>query len=391
MNRDESAILSDLGWSFLRERANLVMLRLDKTGAILDANHYALALTGLSLAGKPLSAMLLNSAGEFSPQEWLTSSSQLRLMNIQTASGLTQTLRVNVAPVGEDFVLFGLVDTEEQARLSREVLQLNQELCNLGRELALKNAELAVKNEELAKLNALKNQFLGMAAHDLRKPIGVILNYAEFVMEEAVGGLTPEHLQFLQTICRTAGRMSQVIADFLVISVIEAGHLSLDAQEASLADMVGTAQTLVSPIAIKRKIRFATELDPAVERLFVDGPKIEQVLTNLLSNAVEHSPEAGCVRIMSQRSGNEVRVAVTDEGKGIAPAQRQRLFEAFEESQSPKPSGERSIGLGLTIVRKVIEAHDGRVFVESEPGHGATFGFILPVRIQHQTQPITSL
>ena len=384
--RDESAILPGLGWRFLWERASLVVLRLDKSGTILDANRHALAVTGLPLVGKPLSVMLLNFAGELSPQEWLTSASQPRLMNIRTAQGMPQTLRVTVEPVGEDFVLFGQVNAEEQERLGREVLELNHELSNLGRELSLKNAELATKNEELAKLNALKNQFLGMAAHDLRRPIGIIINYTEFVMEEAGGRLTPEHLQYLQTICHTADRMAQVIADFLDISVIEGGHLSLDVQVADLADMVDAARTLVRPIASKRKVRFATELDPAGRRLFVDSPKIEQVLTNLLSNAVEHSPDGGCVSITSQRLGDEVHVGVTDEGKGVTPEHRQCLFQAFAGSHSLKPSGERSIGLGLIIVRKVVEAHGGRIFVESEPDHGATFGFILPVRTQHQIQ-----
>ncbi len=359
------------GWRFLEDSASLVVVRVDQAGKILAANRHARALTGLSLVGQPLGAMLLEFAGAFSLPDWLGDAARPRLLNVATAGGLPQTLQVTVEPAGDGYLLFGQVDAEEQERLRRDVLELNHELSNLSRELALKNAELG-------RLNALKNQFLGMAAHDLRKPAGLILSYAELLIDEAAIGLTAEQQGFLQTIRTAADRMRGVIDDFLDVSLIEAGRFSLDVQRADLADLVEAARTLVAPSAAKRGVRIATELDPAGRALLGDGPKIEQVLTNLLSNAVEHSPAEGCVRVGSRRLEGAVRVWVADDGAGVAAEQRARLFQAFAGDAVAKASGERSIGLGLAIARKIVEAHGGRMFVESEPGSGTLFGFILP-------------
>lgn len=366
------ADLADLGWRFLADGASMVVVRVDRAGTILDANRHARTLTGLPLVGQPLSAMLLGFGGEFSLPEWLLDTARPRLLNVATAGALPQTLQVTVEQAGDDYLLFGQVDADEQERLRREVLELNHELSDLSRELALRNAELG-------RLNALKNQFLGMAAHDLRKPAGLILSYAEFLIDEAASGLTAEQQEFLRTIRTSADRMRGVIDDFLDVSLIEAGRLSLDVQTADLDDLVRAGCTLVGPSAARRRIRIATDLDPAGRMLLVDGPRIEQVLTNLLSNAVEHSPAEGCVRIGSRRLDGEVRVWVADDGEGVAPEKRARLFQAFAGEAAAKASGERSIGLGLAIARRIVEAHGGRMFVESEPGSGAVFGFVLPM------------
>ena len=329
------------------------------------------ALTGLVLAGQPIDALLVNFAGVSPWSAWLAALDQTHLANIRTAGGLPQTYYITVTPVGNEILLLGQTDAAEQERLRLEVLELNHTASNLSRELALKNAELA-------QLNVLKNQFLGMATHDLRKPAGLILNYTEFLIEEAGCGLSIEHQQYLQTIRTAAQRMCGVIEEFLDVSLIEAGRLSLDLQPTDLGALVQTPLTLVNAAAVQRKIRVVTELDPAEPSLLVDGPKIEQVLTNLISNAVEHSPAESCVTITSQRLTTEFQVRVADAGQGIPPEQRQRLFQAFAGSNIPKPSGERSIGLGLTIASKIVAAHGGRMLVESEPGRGSVFGFTLP-------------
>ncbi|MEI7895255.1 MAG: HAMP domain-containing sensor histidine kinase, partial [Myxococcales bacterium] len=287
-------------------------------------------------------------------------------LNVRTTSGLPQTLQVTVETVGQDHLLFGEVDAAEQTRLSQEVLEINQELNNLS-----------LKNGELAHLNALKNQFLGMAAHDLRKPIGLVMNYTEFLIDEACVSLSAEHCEFLHTIHGAADSMRRVVDDFLDVSLIEAGRLSLDEQLADLQELTRAAVTLVTLSATKRGVKITTFLE-AVGKALVDGPKIEQVLTNLLSNAVEHSPLGGCVILRSMRLLSEFTVQVSDAGPGIAPAQQQRLFQAFASGQNHKPGGERSIGLGLAIARKIVEAHGGRMFVESQPGRGSMFGFALP-------------
>jgi len=371
MSSDAAPLPSGPGWRFLDDSASVVVVRVDEAGTILAVNRHATTLIGGPLVGQPWHSMLLNFGGKVELADWLADAARPRLLNIRTTADLPQTLEVTVEPVGRDYLLIGEINAADQARLGREVLELNHELNDLSRELALKNAELD-------RLSALKNQFLGMAAHDLRKPAGLILSYAELLIDEAASGLSAEEQEFLQIIRTSADRMRGVIDDFLDVSLIEAGRFSLDVQKADLEDLVGAARTLVAASAAKRRISIAMELDPAGRVLFVDGPKLEQVLTNLLSNAVDHSPAEGCVTVGSRRLESEVRVWVADDGEGIAPEQRARLFQAFAGEAVAKASGERSIGLGLAIARKIVESHGGRMFVESEPGRGAVVGFILP-------------
>lgn len=372
MSSDPAQFPAGPGWGFFADSSSVVVLRVDAAGMILAANRHAAGLVGEALAGRPWHAMLLNFGGEPVLADWLADAARPRLLNVRAAAGLPQTLEVTVEPDGANYLLFGEVNATEQARLGHEVLELNHDLNNLTRELAL-------KNDELAKLNALKNQFLGMAAHDLRKPIGLILSYAEFVIDEAGAALSAEHRDFLQTIHGAADRMRRVVDDFLDVSLIEAGRFSLDEQPAALAALAHAAVTLVNIAAAKRGVRIATELDATTGTMFVDGAKIEQVLTNLLSNAVEHSPPGGTVTLASRRLTDEIRIEVADCGPGIAPAQQQRLFQSFAGGQGARKStGERSIGLGLAIARKIVEAHGGRMFVDSEPGRGSVFGFTLP-------------
>ena len=359
------------GDRFLEKTASVVVVRLSPSGTIVAANPHSLALIGDGLVGQPWDAMLLNFAGQASLTDWLADAARPRLLNVRTTSGLPQTLEVTVEEEGGDYLLFGEVNAAQQARLGREVLELNHELNNLSRELAHKNAELA-------QLNALKNQFLGMAAHDLRKPIGLILSYAEFVIDEAGDALDAEQRGFMRTIKGAADRMRKVVDDFLDVSLIEAGRFSLDEQPQDLDKLVKAAVTLVHLAAAKRSVQVDTRLDPSALRLHVDGPKLEQVLTNLLSNAVEHSPESGSVTISSRSAASEMRVEVKDTGRGISAEQQQRLFQSFASGQAKKTTGERSIGLGLAIARKIVEAHGGRMFVESELGQGSVFGFTLP-------------
>jgi signal transduction histidine kinase len=172
--------------------------------------------------------------------------------------------------------------------------------------------------------------------------------------------------------------MRGLIDDFLDVSLIEAGKLSLNTGWADTAEIVDNARMMVDRAADKRNIRIQVSLDSGAKRLWVDGPKIEQVLTNLLSNAVEHSPDGGQVSIGSRLEPTGFRLWVEDQGPGLSAEQQNRLFQAFAGQTNRKPGGERSIGLGLMIAKKIVEAHGGQLRVESTPGKGSLFGFTLP-------------
>ena len=233
-------------------------------------------------------------------------------------------------------------------------------------------------NAELARLNALKNKFLGMASHDLRKPAGLILNRAEMLLEDATLTCSADACRNIRNIIDSATSMARLIDDFLDVTMIEAGRFNLDIQVVEQDRLVARALALVQASATKRGIHLKTILDEATARIRVDGPKIEQVLTNLFSNAIDYSPDGACIAVVSLLQAEGIRFWVEDQGVGLDLEQQQRLFEAFAGSGGIKRSGERSIGLGLVIVRKIIEAHGGTCFVESQPGIGSRFGFVLP-------------
>lgn len=234
------------------------------------------------------------------------------------------------------------------------------------------------KNVELEKLNALKNRILGVAAHDLRSPLGVILSYSEF-LGEAVPALTPEQHQFIVIIKRTSEFMLRLVSDLLDVTAIEAGHLTLDRQPSDLAAIIRGNVTLNGVLATKKDITVELEPMPSLPPMPIDCGKIEQVLNNLIANAVKFSHSGTVVRIHVTRSDEFVTVAVRDQGQGIPPADLPKLFKPFGKTSVRSTAGEQSTGLGLAIVRNIVEAHGGRINVESEVGSGSTFSFTLPV------------
>ena len=369
---------SELGWNFLNQHAAVVMLRVDNAGIILSANSYAKDLTGLPLVSGSLKDMLVIKTEEAELQRWLMPSLEPRIMNISTLAGLPQTLYVTSVQLGPDLLLFGQADPQEQERLRHAFLELNHELTALSRDLALANSALV-------RLNALKNRFLGMASHDLRKPAGLILNRAELLLEDEAVNSSVEACLSLRIIMESATSMARLIDDFLDVTMIEAGRFNLDIQVVEQEGLVARAWALVQMAAEKRGIHLKTTLDGAVARMRADGPKIEQVLANLLSNAIEYSPNGALIAVASLMQPEGIRFWVEDKGVGLDFEQRQSLFEAFTGSGAVKQSGERSIGLGLAIVRKIVEAHGGTCFVESRPGIGSRFGFVLPDSCKTET------
>lgn len=262
---------------------------------------------------------------------------------------------------------------ERDARLLEELTQLNNELAALQRELAKKNAELE-------RLNQLKNQLLGIAAHDLRSPLGVIQIYSQFLETELGPAVTAEHVQFIVTIRQTSEALLRLVDNLLDVSRIEAGKLELHCQPLDLRALVEQNLVLNRVLATKthRQLTLVTpESTPLL--LDADGPKLEQVLNNLIGNALKFSPPDTCVEVSLVRKGDHAVVAVRDQGPGIPTGEVSKLFRFFQKTSVRSAGGERSSGLGLAIARKIVEGHGGTIRVETEPGRGSTFSFSLPI------------
>ena len=251
-----------------------------------------------------------------------------------------------------------------------ELSRLNNEMANLQREMAKKNVELG-------KLDAQKNRLLGMAVHDLRSPLGVISIYAQFL--EAETALSGEQHAFVTTIKEMSDFMVRLINDLLDVTIFESGQLKLARLPADLAAVISANVALNRVLAARKDI--ALEFDPpsAAPGLTFDALKIQQVLNNLIGNAIKFSHRGTRVKIRLYPDGAMMTVAVQDQGQGIPAEELHKLFLPFSKASVRSTAGEESTGLGLAIVRQIIEGHGGRIWVESVVGTGSTFFFTLPL------------
>jgi hypothetical protein len=231
---------------------------------------------------------------------------------------------------------------------------------------------------ELERLDRLKTQLLGMAAHDLRNPISSIIAVTEFLCNEAATVLKEEQLGLLSAIRSSSEYMLQVIDDSLDLSSIESGNLQLNRRLSDLWKLLEHSVGLNAKLAWQKHVHVALQIEGALPKLSLDEGKIEQVLNNLISNAVKFSqPGAGVeVRAWAQDSG--VIVSVQDQGPGIPEAERCKLFQPYGRTSVRSTTSERSTGLGLAISRKIVEGHRGHIWVESQIGVGSVFFFMLP-------------
>ena len=256
--------------------------------------------------------------------------------------------------------------------------ELYNELARLNNELVTAQREVIKRNIELERLNEVKNQFIGVAAHDLRNPLQVIDGYSQILLERHFGELTPEQHKFISVIRKNSDFMLNLITDLLYISKIEAGKLQLELQETDLLALLERNVELNRLMAERKQIDILFTRREDLPALVIDAPKIEQVLNNLISNGIKFSHPGTTVEVLASRREREVVVSVRDEGQGVPANEIDRLFVPFENISVKSTGGEQSTGLGLAIVKRIVEGHGGRIWVESEVGAGSNFSFSLP-------------
>lgn len=268
----------------------------------------------------------------------------------------------------------------EQARSSAEQDNtLYNELSKLNNELITLQRELAKKNMELQRLDELKNQFLAIAAHDLRNPLDVILSYSEFLLDETELVLNKEHYEFLSIIHTSSQFMLQLVNDLLDISTIEAGKLELNLQPSDLIALATHNITLNNVLAKKKGLYIVFDYAPDLPTMLIDPGKINQVLNNLISNAIKYSHPDSRIEISITHVGEYITITIKDYGKGIPEDALGKLFKPFGRLSTAGTAGEKSVGLGLAICHKIIQAHQGKIWVESKQEAGSTFYVALPV------------
>src|SRR6266568_3616790 len=250
-------------------------------------------------------------------------------------------------------------------------------------------ARLGAVNAELERANQHKAEFLANMSHELRTPLNSILGFSQLLLEGDGGILTRDQRQDVDIIAQNGQHLLALINDLLDISKLEAGKAQLHRGEVEVELLISECVESVSSLAKNKKLELSATISPDVGRVFADGPKLKQVLVNLLGNAIKFT-ETGSVRVMAERQGAELRITVRDTGIGVPPEDAERIFESFQQGQSGISGKYQGTGLGLAISRRLVEMHGGRIWVKSTPGQGSTFTFTIPQRALPEAIDLTT-
>lgn len=254
-----------------------------------------------------------------------------------------------------------------------EITRLNGELTTAQRALAKANAELAASNEQ-------KNRLLGMLAHDLRSPLQVVAGFAQVLEERLDPNLGEVERSCLERIRESSLFMRHLVEDALSLAAVQAGRLRLTRRPTDVAALVRRNVATNAILAQGKGIALALTAADGLPAAAIDPAKVEQVLNNLLANAIKYSDRGASIRIGVEMEGDRLRLRVADSGRGIPEAMRDRLFQPFARSGTPGTAGETTVGLGLYICRTIVEGHGGSIHVDSDPGRGCTVTVELPLR-----------
>jgi signal transduction histidine kinase len=264
--------------------------------------------------------------------------------------------------------------------IEKPELRARMEILLRSRSLSLALQQRADEAEQAART---RDEVLAVVAHDLRNPLNLVLTSGMF-LQETVEGLDSGAREQLQMIRRAAVHMNRLIQDLLEVAGMEAGAISVEPKKESVDPLVRVACRAMEHAASAKQIELSCEIESELPLVYADRDRIDQVLGNLIGNAVRFTPEGGRIRVGAERDGERVRISVADTGAGIDAAHLPRVFDRFWQAKRSRAGG---AGLGLAIARGIVAAHGGEMWVESERGGGSAFYFTLPTTPQPGLPP----
>jgi len=308
-----------------------------------------------------------------------------RAREVAVSAGYRALLAVPLLREGK--IIGGLaVSRKQPGAFPSEVVELLQTFAAQST-LAIQNArlfrEIEQKSRELEEASRHKSQFLANMSHELRTPLNAILGYTELIVDQIYGEVPEKISEVLDRVQKSGRHLLGLINDVLDLSKIEAGQLTLGLSDYSFGDVVQAVVSAVGSLAAEKRLRMTVDVAPDLPVGQGDERRITQVLLNLVGNAIKFT-EKGEVAVRVTNSRGEFVVSVADTGPGIAEADRQKIFEEFQQVDSSPTRTKGGTGLGLAIAKRIVELHGGRIWVESTVGKGSTFFFSVPVRAERK-------
>lgn len=306
---------------------------------------------------------------------------------LQKALDYQQLLQEQGRPrlLGQTLIELGLVDRETLDQvITLQIIQLQKALQDANRKLEQRVQERTLQwsqaMERLTELNRLKANFISTVSHELRTPLTHLKGYLELLTTGDIGALSDEQMSALAVMQRSEQRLENLIDDLIQFSLVSRGELSLNTEQIQLGDLARAAVLQANPKARSKSIGLRLQITPELPEIWADEEKIGWVLSQLLDNAIKFTPVDGQVQVELTTDANTdtVTVTVSDTGIGIPPERQAEIFDAFHQLDSSSTRRQGGTGLGLTLVRRIIEAHGSQVTLVSEVGQGTSFSFTLP-------------
>ncbi len=343
---------------------------------LAERGHEVRPVTGGRLA--------LQAAQSFPPEVILLDVSMPEMNGFEVCAQLKQMESVRDVPV---IFLTALTDTADKVRAFAaggadyitKPFQVEEVLARVDAHVALgrSRALLQTSFDRLRAMERLRDDMVHMIVHDIRSPLGALMMLLDHVLEDAGASMGERSAESLQTAVHAATSVNGLVNDLLDVSRLEENKLPLDLRTVDVLQICRDAIDLIRPLDRSRHLELATA-DPVETRC--DRKLVQRVVENLVGNAIKHTPAAGHIWVGISRAGSMVRVEVRDDGRGVPPAARQKIFDRYTALAARSDDKYHSAGLGLTFCRMAVEAHGGRIGVDGAEPQGSLFWFELPAQ-----------
>ncbi|UCH42158.1 MAG: PAS domain-containing sensor histidine kinase [Dehalococcoidales bacterium] len=380
---EEALRESEMRYRNLVENASDVIVTIATDGSLTSLNPAFETITGWTCSrwiGQPFTSIinpedlpLMSGVFQDAIRGEMVETVEARL---RTRSDEYLIMEIKVRPLISNGLVAGIFG------LARDITARKQtewELQEKNAQLVRQQHQLMEKTAEVERANQLKSEFLASMSHELRTPLNVIIGFSQLLVDEVPGGVNQEQKQCLYDILSSSEHLLSLINEVLDISRIESGIIPVKYEEIALSEVVESITRTMASILTPRRQSLAVEIEQGLPPICAEKGMVEQVLRNLVDNASKYTQEEGKLKIEAIREGDWCQVSVIDNGTGIKEEDQIRIFEPFYQLDYSPERKERGTGLGLPLVKQIIEQYGGRIWVESEYGLGSRFIFTLPL------------